>query len=101
MTSLQYPCPACGVDAVYVKILDRYLHADGSNSERCWSMAMGGYAPYRPERGLNWFDAREMRCPSCGAQPGHDCVGRRKLHAPRVDRSIRLNRLVHQFTYPY
>lgn len=35
-TGRALPCPACPKAVHYVAELDRYVHADGSASDRCW-----------------------------------------------------------------
>lgn len=40
-------CPSCGAPAVYAPPLDRYLHADGTDSRDCWRAALRGDTAHR------------------------------------------------------
>ena len=37
-------CPVCGRDAHYLRIADRYCHADGSTNFDCWLALSRGVA---------------------------------------------------------
>jgi hypothetical protein len=37
-----YPCPVCGIESIYARSLDRFVHDDGSANRRCWAAIMAG-----------------------------------------------------------
>jgi hypothetical protein len=37
-------CPACSLDAIYTRELDRYFHADGTDNRDCWCAMSRGDA---------------------------------------------------------
>lgn len=43
-------CPACGVESLYAREQDRYIHADGSNNRDCWAqISQGGRRARSPK----------------------------------------------------
>ncbi|MCX2929270.1 AAA family ATPase [Mycobacterium sp. CVI_P3] len=53
------PCPACGLESIYSRAEDRYLHVDGSDNKRCWAHISSGCiedGPLPPPSALDFLD---------------------------------------------
>jgi hypothetical protein len=38
----RYACPVCAKTALFVRVLDRYVHVDGSENLTCWLASARG-----------------------------------------------------------